>query len=514
MNLASAEQMREIDRRAVQEYGLPGVCLMENAGGAAARSAEELWLEAGASGPVVVLCGPGNNGGDGLVVARRLHNRGVPVRAFLAVATDKLKGEAALNCTLAKNFGIELTETPSRAALRRGLQGAGLVVDALLGTGLTGPVRNEIAAWIEAATRTPAPVLAVDIPSGISSETGQVMGLALPANRTVTFGLAKVGMYLFPGREYSGEIVVADISLPATLLSSLSPLTQVLTPDLAASALPGRFPDMHKGDAGRLLIVAGSPGMTGAAALAANAAVRAGAGLVYLAVPESLNAILEGKCTEPLTLPIAETVDGTLSPAAAEPILKRALDCDAVVLGPGLSRHQETAELARRLTQEIRVPLVVDADALNALSGQADLLLRRRGSTVLTPHPGEMTRLTGLSMEAVQADRLNVARRAADEWRCAVVLKGAGTVIAEPGGRAAINTTGNSGLASGGTGDILAGMLGAFLAGGRSPFEAAAAAVYYHGQAADLFAEEYASRALAASDLLEYLPLALREAEE
>jgi NAD(P)H-hydrate epimerase len=513
MKLATAEQMREIDRQATRLYGIPGACLMENAGGAVAHLAEETWLGAGGEGTVAVLCGPGNNGGDGLVVARRLHNRGLPVRAFLAVPGAKLKGDAALNYRLAQSFGVPLMETPSLAVLRRGLAEAGLIVDALLGTGLTGPVRGEIAQWIQAANRAEAPALSVDLPSGISSETGAVLGEAIWAERTVTFGLPKVGMYCYPGRAYCGEVSVADISLPAALLVAPELQTELITGDLAAGGLPGRFPTMHKGNAGRLLLIAGSPGMTGAAALAANAAARAGAGLVYLAIPEGLNAILEAKCTEPITLPQPQSAAGTLAGAAAETLLARAAECDAVVLGPGLSLHEETAELARRLVREIHAPLVVDADALNALAGHEDLLTRRSGSTILTPHPGEMARLTGLTTEAIQGDRLAVARRVAEELRAVVVLKGADTVCAAPGGEARLNATGNSGLATGGTGDVLAGMLGACLAGGSPPLAAATAAVYYHGRAADLFAEEYASRSLIASDLLEYLPLALREAE-
>ena len=517
MNLATAEQMREIDRRATAEFGISGACLMENAGGAVGRVAEETWVEGcacahSATGTVAVLCGPGNNGGDGLVIARRLHNRGVPVRAFLAVPGKQLKGDAALNYALAKRFGVPLTETPSLGALRRGLHEAALIVDALLGTGLTGPVHGEIATWIAAAAEDGAPVLAVDIPSGISSETGQVMGVALAAEKTVTFGLAKVGMYCPPGREYCGAITVADISLPAALCETLDPPTQLLTPELAACTLPPRPSAMHKGDAGRLLIIAGSPGMTGAAALAANAAVRAGAGLVYLAIPEGLNPILEVKCTEPIKLPQPQTAAGTFALAALEPLLARAAECEAVVLGPGLARHEETAELVRRLIREVRAPLVVDADGLNAAS--VELLAKRRGPTVITPHPGELSHLTGLTMAAIQGDRVGVARKVAAQIKGTVVLKGAGTVCAEPGGRARLNPTGNSGLASGGTGDVLAGMLGAFLAGGSAPLDAASAAVYYHGLAADLYAHDYAARSLAASDLLELLPLALKEAEE
>ncbi len=512
MKLATATEMREIDRRAMEEYGLPGLLLMENAGSAAATAAERLWRAAGATGAILVLCGPGNNGGDGLVIARRLHNQDLPVRAILTVAADRLQGDAAHNCRLAQRFGVRLFEKPAPAALRRAVREAGLVVDALLGTGLTGPVRGEIARALAAVNTVAPPVLAVDIPSGVNSETGAVMGTAVRADVTVTFGLAKVGMYCYPGREYCGKIEVDDISLPRALLAAPHLRTELITPERAAEGLPARSSEMHKGQAGRLLIIAGSPGMTGAAALAASAAVRAGAGLVYLAAPEPLNGILETKCTEPITLPQPATAGGGLSLPAADSLLQHAADCDAVVLGPGLGREPETAALVRRLVPAIRSPLVVDADALNALTGQAGLIARRRAPTVITPHPGELSRLRGETVQALQADRVEAARRTAAELGCVTLFKGAGTICADPEGRALINPTGNEGLASGGTGDVLAGVLGAFLAGGSAPLEAAAAASYYHGLAADLYAESHAARSLMASDLLDYLPLALAEA--
>lgn len=512
MKLATATEMREIDRRAMEDYGLPGLVLMENAGSAAAAAAERLWRAAGATGPLLVLCGPGNNGGDGLVIARRLHNQGLPVRALLAAAADRLQGDAAQNYRLAQRFGVPLLERPTPAALRRAVREAGLVVDALLGTGLTGPVRGEMSRLLSLLNAEARLVLAVDLPSGINSETGAVMGTAVRADLTVTFGLAKVGMYCYPGRAYCGEIEVADISLPRALLEAPDLQTELITPERAAEGLPARSPQMHKGEAGRLLLIAGSPGMTGAAALAAQAAVRAGAGLVYLAIPEPLNAILEGKCTEPITLPQPATAAGALALSAADSLLQHAAQCQAVVLGPGLGREPETAELVRRLVPAIRTPLVVDADALNALTGQAELLARRRAPTVITPHPGELSRLRGEPVEGLQADRVTAARRTAAELDCVNLFKGAGTVCADPHGRALLNPTGHDGLASGGTGDVLAGMLGAFLAGGSAPLDAAAAAVYYHGLAADLHAESHAARSLAASDLLGYLPLALAEA--
>jgi len=504
MKLSTAAQMRELDRQTIEEYGLPGRVLMENAGRAVTGAVEEVLGEVG-GGPVVVVAGKGNNGGDGFVAARWLHEAGRPVEVCLLPAANELSGNAAANCAMAQKIGVTVHERADAAVLAERLAGAAVIVDGVLGTGVCGEVRGSAREAIEAVTAASAPVVAIDIPSGVDADTGAILGEAVRARITVTFGLAKAGLYLYPGHERCGEIRVAPIGIPTTLLDSDDLSTNLTTETEAAEMLPVRPPDMHKGNAGRLLIIAGSVGMSGAAAMAGLAAMRAGAGLVTLAVPESLNDILEAKCTEVMTAPMPETAARSFSIEAAEALLQLAENSDAVLLGPGLSRHPETSELARRLVAEIQRPLALDADGLNAFEGRAGELSARPAPTVLTPHPGEMAQLTGSSISEIQADRPASARSLAQELALVVVLKGASTVTAAPDGEAWINPTGSQALASGGTGDVLAGMVGAFLAGGAEPLAAGAAAAYYHGRAADEAASP-ARRGLLASDLLVALP--------
>jgi len=505
VKLVTTEQMRSLDRVAIDDYGIPGLVLMENAGRAVAEAAAEM-LDG--SGRVVVVCGRGNNGGDGFVAARHLSNRSVPVELYVLAAVDDLQGEAAINCHIAQRMGLPIFENPDPAALEAAVGSADLVIDAILGTGISGEVRDPAQSAIAAINHSQARVLAVDIPSGISGDTGQVMGVAVRADRTLTFGLPKIGHYCYPGRDHCGEIELVDISLPAALVAAADLSTNLTTSQDVATMLPPRWADMHKGDAGRLLIVAGSPGMTGAAAMASLAAVRSGAGLVTVGIPESLNHILEIKCTEVMTLPLPETAQGSLAPDAMDAILEFADGCDAVALGPGLSQVSETAELARELIERISVPLIVDADGLNACAGATEPLQNRKTPTIITPHPGELARLIGQSIADIQQDRVTAAWQAAHDFQCVVVLKGAGTVIANPGGEVWVNPTGNAGMASGGVGDVLTGVIGGFLAGGGDAMKAAVSAVYCHGLAGDLAEEYCGQRALIASDLLVQLPAA------
>ena len=514
MKLITSEQMRGLDRAAIEEYGLPGVVLMENAGRAVAQEAERMLGEEALFARVVVVCGRGNNGGDGFVAARHLSEQAIDVDIYLLAAIEELTGDAATNCLIAQQMGLPIFPNPTDEQLAAALAEADLVIDAILGTGVAGEVHGPARVAIEAINQSSQLVLAVDIPSGLSADTGAVLGEAVVADTTVTFGLPKVGHYCYPGRSYCGRVEVADISLPLALLSDPA-LTTNLTEALDAwLRLPGRRPDMHKGEAGRLLIVAGSVGMTGAAALAGMAAARAGAGLVTLAVPASLNDILEVKCTEVMTLPLPETDRRSLAPEAAGPILDFAGRCDAVALGPGLSQAPATVELVRSLISQIAVPLVVDADGLNACAGAAELLASRPAPTVCTPHPGELARLIPQTVPAIQADRIEAARQAARELGCVVVLKGAGTVTATPEGTAWVNPTGNAGMATGGVGDVLTGVIGALLAGGATAEDAAVSAVFYHGLAGDLAAADLGQRGLIASDLLDRLPAALASGEQ
>ncbi len=495
MKIVTTEQMRSLDRAAIDDYGIPGVVLMENAGRAVAEAAAQM-LDG--PGRVVVVCGRGNNGGDGFVAARHLSNRSVPVEVYLLTAIENLAGDAAANCHIAQRMKVPIIEKCDPATLEAAVSSADLIIDAILGTGISGKVRGTAREAIEAINQSPARVLAVDIPSGISGDTGQVMGVAVRADRTLTFGLPKIGHYCYPGRAHCGEIELIDISLPAALVAAANLPTNLTTSPDVAAMLPPRWADMHKGDAGRLLIVAGSPGMTGAAAMAGLAAVRSGAGLVTVGIPKSLNDILEVKCTEVMTLPLPETAQGSLASDAIDEILEFAESCDVVVLGPGLSQVSETAELARRLIERISAPLVVDADGLNACAGATEPLKSRETPTIVTPHPGELSRLIGRSIADIQQDRVSAARQATQDLQCVVVLKGAGTVIANASGEVWVNPTGNAGMASGGVGDVLTGVIGGLLTGGGEVMNAAISGVYCHGLAGDLAEEYCGQRALVA----------------
>ncbi len=504
MKLAYADEMREMDRSTIEDWGLPAAVLMENAGRSATAVAEQL-LEQLPPGRIVVVAGKGNNGGDGFVVARWLHWAGYDVEACLLAELDELEGHAGTNARFADQMGVPIHEQPDRNTLDDRLSGATLIVDAVLGTGISGEVRGSAREAIQAINSAEAPVVSVDIPSGVDADTGAILGDAVWACSTVTFALAKVGMYQYPGRERCGQITIAPIGMARQVTASDDLQTNLTTSDDAEWMLPGRAPDMHKGDAGRLLIVAGSVGMTGAAAMTGLAASRAGAGLVYVACPESLNDILETKCTEVLTRPMPETDERTLALAAEEPIVEFAEDMDAVVLGPGLSGNDESAELARRLAARLEAPMLIDADGLNAFAGKADGLAERPAPTVLTPHPGEFARLADREIADIQEDRPQAARELAERTGCVTLLKGAGTVIAAPDGGTWINPTGNEGLASGGSGDVLSGMIGAFMAGGSQALQAAVAGAFYHGRAAEAAGED-GVRGMAPPKLLDVLP--------
>lgn len=501
MKVATAQQMREIDRAAM-DRGVAGIVLMENAGCAVVEAVLDLLADAPGDPTIVIVAGKGNNGGDGLVVARHLHNRGYDVQVCLLCRGDELSGDAATNYSAARSYGVPIAEQCSLRELGEALAAADLVVDAILGTGISGEVRGMAAEAIRAINDCSAPVVAVDIASGVDADTGAICGLAVRADVTVTFGLPKVGNVIYPGAAYCGELRIADISLPTDCLTDPAIRTNLILEDVAAASLPPRREDMHKGDAGRVLIIAGSRGYTGAAALAASGALRAGAGLVYLAVPESCNAVLEAKCTEAISLPMPDNDAGCLTPAAAKPILDFASTVDAVLIGPGLSRHPDTAALVPAVVSGTDQPVVVDADALNCLSDTGTQPLHHTSPTVITPHPGELSRLTGQSIADIQSDRLSAARSAAEQFGAVTVLKGAGTVVALPDGEAWINTTGHDALASGGSGDVLAGMIAAFIAGGSSPEDACIAAVYYHGRAGEAAAKRSSRRSVIASDLL------------
>jgi NAD(P)H-hydrate epimerase len=500
MRLVGSAEMREIDRTAIEGFGIPSLTLMDRAGRAVAEAATEL---AAPKGRVVVVCGGGNNGGDGYVAARLLRGAGRDARIIALVATERLSPDARAVRDQAERAGVPVDDQGELVAFEAGP--GDVVVDAIFGTGLARPPEGAFAeaiARIEAARAAGARVLAVDVPSGLSADTGRPLGPCVRADRTVTFGFQKRGLVLHPGPAFAGEVAVADIGIPAAAAARVAVGSEVLSEPEVRMLVPPRAPDAHKGDAGRLLVIAGSPGKTGAAHLALTGALRGGAGLVTLAArAEVLPFALAGR---PEAMSTALAGNGPLARSDLQALLAAAKGADALAIGPGIPRGPETAELLRALLERARLPAVLDADALNALAGAPAAIAAVAAAgvpLVLTPHPGEMARLAGTTTEAVQADRIGIASAKAREWGATVVLKGARTVVADPQGPPAIVPTGNAGLATGGTGDVLAGLVGALLASGLPAPAAARVGAWVHGRAGDLAARRFGERGLVAGDL-------------
>ncbi len=509
--------MRELDRATIEDRRVPGRTLMERAGAAVASAAWELLSPAVPDPLVVILAGKGNNGGDGLVVARLLEGMGVRTRTFLLARGRELKGDAAFNRVrlLRRRLPLaEITGEEDLPGLADSLAGADLIVDGIFGTGFRGKARGlpaRVIGLINRASRRSAPprVLAIDIPSGLDGASGEAAGEAVRADRTVTMGLVKTGMIRGEGLNLCGRITVADLSFPDDLVSEIESDREAITPGDLYPLLQSRSPTSHKGDYGRLLIVAGSPGMTGAAALAAAAALRAGTGLVTVGVPESLTPVLEGISVEAMTLALPENPDGTISPGALGPILKFCRGVDAAALGPGLSRNRATGRLVGELVWKCPVPLIVDADGLNLIARRRKVLKKARANLILTPHPGEMLRLAGLEKDELSRDREETARSFAREYGLTLVLKGAGTLVAGPSGPLWINLNGNPGMATGGSGDLLTGLIAGFRARGLDDSAAARLGVFVHGAAGDRAARLRGMTGMIPSDLLEEIPAVL-----
>lgn len=481
----TGEEMRRIDRDAIERLGLPGRVLMETAGRAVAAAVRARYPQVRRP---LLICGGGNNGGDGYVVARVLHDWDDRIEPVVMAVGDPARHspEARANLELLSHAGVQVVERAELKDLEAWLGRCDLVVDALFGVGVSRPLEGLAASVVDAIARCSLPVVAVDLPSGIASDTGESLGPAPRADLIVTLGLPKRALAV---RAFEGaEVLVADIGLPVAAIESVDVRQRVLTVSAAARRLPTRPPEGHKGTFGHVLVVAGSPGKSGAAVLAAMGALRAGAGLVTVAAPALLAPLLAVKLNEAMTLALPESETGALGAGAAARLLEEAARRDVLVVGPGLGVEPETARVISELLGALERPAVVDADGLTAFAGRARDL-RADAARVLTPHPGEMARLLGCSIADVQRDRVETARELANRSGAVVVLKGARTVVAEPAedgrGLVYINPTGSPALASGGSGDVLAGIVGALLAQGVDPLDAAALGVYLHGAAGD-----------------------------
>lgn len=506
--VVTTAQMRAIDELAIKKYGIPSLDLMENAGSRVARHIIDYIRERSLTGkPIAILCGPGNNGGDGYVVARHLATAGEKVGVFSGESVSKLKGDAKINADRVTKCGIPILETVE-GTQPVDLSGYHVIIDALFGTGFHGAIDGIAARLIRAANASGAPIIAIDTPSGLDNDSGQYAGPAIRAAHTLTLGAVKWGQLLWPGRAIVGELDIIDIGIPKEAVRELDPKTFLTTSEFVRESLPPRPPDGHKGTFGKALVIGGSAGFSGAVVLASNACMRSGVGLTYAAVPESLMDVVDAGAIETVTRALPE-VRGrrVLAKRALGECLRFSDQVNAIAIGPGLSLHHETQELVRRLIQRLTKPAVIDADGINACARDVSCLEgERRAQLILTPHVGEMARLLGISNEDIARDRRAAAIEAARRFKCIVVMKGAPTFVADPNGYLYVNPTGNSGMASGGVGDVLTGIIVSLLAQGCQPLNAALLGTYLHGLAGDLAAVSIGERSLVASHLIEALP--------
>jgi len=503
MRVLNTEQMREADRRTIEDIGLPSIVLMENAGRQTV-AAMEAAFETLASSQVAVLCGRGNNGGDGFVVARTLLQRGVEALVFLLGSVADVKGDARTNLDVLGQLGVtvvEITNAQEWELHFSELSGCDIIVDAILGTGFRGRLAGLFETVVADLNELRAPIVSIDLATGLSADTPAVTGEAVEATITVTLAAPKIPHVLPPADTHTGDLVIADIGIPDPVLEDLDgPHLELLTREAMAAILPARAAESHKGDYGRVLIVAGSLGKTGAAHLAALGALRSGAGLITVATPRSCVPIVASMGAEYMTVPLEETPSGCIDFAALDRVLD--LTADVIAVGPGLGQEPATAAFVHGLLERAGVPIVVDADALNAFVGDPERLGGRDGvDVIITPHPGEMARLVNQTAEAVQRDRLACARDFARARRVHVVLKGHRTIVAGPEGRTFVNLTGNAGMATGGTGDLLTGMIAAWVGQLLDAEAACKLAVYLHGAAGDLAEGDEGQIALMATDI-------------
>ena len=521
MKVFTGAQMKEFDGRAMRDFAIPSLILMENAG----RGIGDMLFERVPELPVcrvVIVAGKGNNGGDGLCAARHLLRRGVPPEAldvFVVGPSGKLSEETKTQAEILERFGLKirhLQREKDLTLLDEALSQADVVLDALLGIGVKGPVRGLLGPIIERINESYAFVAAVDLPSGLDADTGHVESIAVRADLTITLEFPKVGLLLYPGREHAGEIVVASLGYPPLLTSSFETGLELVDEAFAREKLPQRRAYSHKGTYGKALIVAGSTGLSGAAIMTGEAALRSGTGLVYLAYPEGLSSIIESHLLEAVKLPLPEA-EGALAEGSAEIILKfiQEQGINVMTIGPGLSRRRSIPKLLEKLLPRLNVPVVIDADGINALATPKGRgLLKSLGTPmVLTPHPGELSRLIDQEISHIERDRVGIARQVAHDLNAILVLKGVPTVTALPSGESFINSTGNSGLATGGSGDVLTGLIVGLLAQGMPPEDAAPVGVYLHGRLADRLKPKTGERAMLPRDLLSAMPEVLHEFE-
>ena len=518
MFLVTASQMQDMDKQTIESFGIPGLVLMENAGRGAFDFLLKKFKNIKAK-KIAVMAGRGNNGGDGFVIARYLMEKGINVNTFLLSSKKKVKGDAKVNMDLAQKLCdrsntcsiIEIPDADTFKDLKSRILHHDLFIDAILGTGINSDVRGFFKDAIALINSSKRPVFSVDIPSGLHSDTGQPLGAAVKADATATFAFAKAGHILYPGNSYTGDLEVIDIGIPKFIaLEKNIKLSLIEKNEIAACFSPREF-QSHKGSYGHLLVIAGSAGKTGASALCANAAMRCGTGLVTLGVAKSLNKIIEPQVIEPMTHPLPEKEKGILSDNCFDEIQTLLKKKQALAIGPGLGTRKATEKLVNRLIEKSDVPVIIDADAINCIAKNPEILKKKKTSAILTPHPGEMANLCNLTISKIQADRIGIASQFAKDHDIILVLKGAQTVVSLPTGKSFICPTGNPGMASGGMGDVLTGMIAGFCAQGFSPEKASLAGVFIHGMCADILASDMGAFGFLATDMIQMIPKTIHQ---
>ncbi|GBC59833.1 bifunctional ADP-dependent (S)-NAD(P)H-hydrate d ehydratase/NAD(P)H-hydrate epimerase [Desulfonema ishimotonii] len=509
MKISSVNEMREMDRAAIEQYGIIEEILMENAGLAAFGVIAE---QIGAEGKAfLIFCGGGNNGGDGLVVARKIHSDGGKAHIIMLGDPDGFRGAARTNFNIVSRLPVTITRISAADEVRGEFERCDAVVDAIFGTGLVRDVGGKYREIIEMINAARKPVISLDIPSGVHGDTGNVMGVSVRADHTITFGLPKIGNLLYPGYALGGTLHVTHISFPPSLYRSDALHMAVSVPP----ALPPRNPDGHKGSFGDVLFIAGAAGYYGAPCFAALSFMKAGGGYARLAAPASVTPFIAAKGSELVFIPQKETPSGSIALENRDVLTEISRDMDMVVIGPGISLDRESQELVREMARRADVPLLADGDGITALCGDhTEILRQRKAPTVLTPHMGEMARITGLSVAEISADKVGVLRRTAADLNAVIVLKGAHTLIGLPDQRVFLNMSGNSGMATAGSGDVLTGTIAAMFGLGLPLADAVRKGVFIHGLSGDLAAREKGEDGITARDITEFLPDAMKADRE
>lgn len=519
MKLVSSDQMRKIDKTTIEHEKIPGLVLMEKAGLGSALSGKKMLDEKVKGKKVLIFCGKGNNGGDGFVVGRYLSKWGAKVEFYLLGKKEEVKGDALANLKKVVSLRLLIKQVSKEKELPAELK-ADLIVDAIFGTGFKGKVTGLEEKAVQLINSSKVKVLSIDTPSGLDVDTGSVEGECVKADYTPTMGLPKVGQFFFPGKSYCGKVEVIDIGVPQKVVEEQTIHLNLITEEEVRNILPKRPGDAHKGTCGKVFLIAGSTGMTGAATLASLSCLRAGAGMAILGIPQSLNDIMEVKVTEVMTKPLPDVrKKGALALRGLGEIMQALKWADCVALGPGLGQHFETVELVRRLVTRIELPMVIDADGLNAIAKDSSILNQAEAPLILTPHIGELSRLINVPIEEIAKDRIKFASESAKKFNCVVVFKGAPTIVGEPERQVYVNPTGNAGMATAGSGDVLTGVIVGLLAQilmmkrqdiRKTMLESALAGVYIHGLCGDLAKEEKGEMGMIAGDMMEKVPEALK----